>query len=582
MVVNLKWDEGKRKKIQNIVADLMPNLKHFNIFVFEQYKTFIMKIFTSSLLLLCGFIVTSLAQAPASFSYQGVLRDNSGNILANHTAAFRFSLRSFNPLGLIVYRETNNLTTNAFGLFSTAIGTGTVVAGDINTINWTAGSMFLQVEVDVANGSNYTDMGTSQLLSVPYAMHSTTSENIELPFHDTIYDAQDAFYVYNDGNGGGLVGVVGTGDQMGNYVAAVKGIALPSFSNTAGIGVSGQINSYNGIGVKGYNQSGWGMWGETDYGTAIRAEANSGKALWAESTDGDAGYFYSENGYALTTEGGWTGIGTTQPAAPLHVWSDGNLWDLDLSGSYGDFYVGQNGYGLRVGVAIGGGGAGDVRIRAFHGTGRLILGGFQRDAITIEDQPIGVRIGNNYPINSSEALRVENTGILGGIAVRGVANNSGAGYGIGGYFEGYTTGVYGEATTPNTGYGVYGLSNQPNGAAVYAYSGGNGAAALDIANGPLKVSGSNPVAFVVNNANSSCINYQIPGDGIVLLIDNPYCNNDPNAMLFITNRNNWWSIVDAVVGVSYSSYYNKWYIHDTEIGEDIGCGSEFNVLVIKQ
>ncbi len=539
-----------------------------------------MKQFLLLLLVNCPLlIVNCFSQSPASFSYQGVLRDNSGNIMANQTAALRFSLRSFSPLGLIEYRETQSLTTNSFGLFSAAIGTGTVVAGDINTIDWAAGNMFLQVEVDPANGTNYTDMGTSQLLSVPYSMHSQTTEKIELPFHDTIYDPQDAFYVYNDGDGGGLVGVVGTGGQMGNYVTAVKGIAIPSFSNTAGIGVSGQINSYNGIGVKGYNQSGWGMWGETDYGTAIRAEANSGKALWAESTDGDAGYFYSQNGYALITEGGWTGIGTTQPAAPLHVLSDGNAWNLDNLGNYGDLFVGQGGYGLRVGVAIGGGGAGDVRIRSFLGTGNLILGGFQRDAITISDNPIGVSIVNAYPINSSEALRVENTGILGGIGIRGIANQSGAGVGTGGYFEGYSTGVYGEGLS-TYGNGVFGWSNQTNGAALYGSTSGNGAAALELNNGVMKVSGTNPTAFVVT-AQTGVNMTALPSTRLAVIIDSPHCNNDPNAIILVTNRNDLYVDIDVVFGVYYYSGIGKWVIIDTE-SEDVVNGAGFNVLVIKQ
>lgn len=532
-----------------------------------------MKHIFSLLFSACCLLLTtySNAQSPASFSYQGVLRDASGNFLASQNASLRFNLRSFSQFGLIVYQETQSVTTNQFGLFSVLIGTGTVISGDINTIDWAAGSMFLQVEVDPAGGTNYTDMGTTQLVSVPYSMHSLTSKNIELPFSDTINDAQDAFYVYNDGNGGALVGVVGTGDQMGNYVTAVKGIALPSFSNSAGIGVSGQINSWNGIGVKGYNQSGWGIWGETDYGTAIRAEANTGRALWAESTDGDAAYLYSQNGYPLITEGGWVGLGTTQPAASLHVWSDGNSWDLNSTTNYGDFYVGQNGYGLRVGVAVGGGGAGDTRIRSSHGTGKLILGAFQRDAITIDDEAIGVTIVNDFPLNTSEALRVQNTSILGGIGVRGIANQSGAGWGTGGYFEGYSTGVYGEGMGPY-GNGVYGWSAQANGAALYGATNGSGAAALELNNGAMKVSGTNPTAFMVTQtvSNSACI------------IDSPHCNGDPNAIILITNRGLG---IPCCTGYDFSCslYYANgyWFIYDTD-ELFVPVGTEFNVLVIKK
>lgn len=116
-----------------------------------------------------------MAQVPQAFNYQAVARDASGNILASQTIGLKLIIHQSSSSGTIVYSETFSPTTNQFGLFTVGVGTGTVVTGTFATINWSSGLYWLQVQMDPAGGTSYTDMGTSQLLSVPFAMYANNS-----------------------------------------------------------------------------------------------------------------------------------------------------------------------------------------------------------------------------------------------------------------------------------------------------------------------------------------------------------------------------------------------------------------------
>lgn len=126
----------------------------------------------SSFLLLATFL---FAQSPQQFNYQGIARDNGGNVLANQNIGLQISLRSGSPTGTIEFQETHSVTTNQFGLFNIKVGNGTVVSGAMNAISWGGNTHFMQVEMDASGGTTYSDMGTSQLLSVPYALYAETS-----------------------------------------------------------------------------------------------------------------------------------------------------------------------------------------------------------------------------------------------------------------------------------------------------------------------------------------------------------------------------------------------------------------------
>lgn len=112
------------------------------------------------------------AQAPDMFNYQAVARNSNGTIIPNQAIGIRFTIHDGSPSGTNVYQETQTQTTNSLGLFTAAIGGGTVVTGTIASVNWSSGSKYLEVEIDPTGGTTYTITGTSQLLSVPYALSS--------------------------------------------------------------------------------------------------------------------------------------------------------------------------------------------------------------------------------------------------------------------------------------------------------------------------------------------------------------------------------------------------------------------------
>jgi len=115
------------------------------------------------------------AQAPDRMSYQAVVRNSSGALVANQAIGMRIRILQGSTTGTAVYAETHTTTSNANGLVTLTIGSGTLDAGNLATINWANGPYFIQTETDLTGGTNYTITGTSQLLSVPYALYAESS-----------------------------------------------------------------------------------------------------------------------------------------------------------------------------------------------------------------------------------------------------------------------------------------------------------------------------------------------------------------------------------------------------------------------
>ncbi|MBJ05492.1 MAG: hypothetical protein CMP65_06325, partial [Flavobacteriales bacterium] len=119
--------------------------------------------------------VVLLAQAPESFSYQTVIRDANWAVLGNQSVGIKISIIEGQPNGVAIYEETHQSQTSQIGLVNLAVGGGTVVSGTFSSIDWGVNSYFIQVAVDVTGGTNYVEMGTTQLRSVPYALYAKTS-----------------------------------------------------------------------------------------------------------------------------------------------------------------------------------------------------------------------------------------------------------------------------------------------------------------------------------------------------------------------------------------------------------------------
>jgi hypothetical protein len=118
------------------------------------------------------------AQAPEKMSYQALVRDASDALITNQAVGMQISILQGSATGTAVYEETQTPSTNANGLVSLEIGTGTVVSGDFSTIDWANDTYFIKTETDPTGGTTYTITGTSQLMSVPYALHAKTAESV--------------------------------------------------------------------------------------------------------------------------------------------------------------------------------------------------------------------------------------------------------------------------------------------------------------------------------------------------------------------------------------------------------------------
>ena len=128
------------------------------------------KLFTL-LALVITFIAT--AQAPQGFNYQATVRNSSGALIINQNVLFKFNVRQNSMTGAIVYSENQTVTSDDLGQVNLVVGQGTPTTGTFSTINWANGSYYLGIELNT--GTGYVAMGTTQLLSVPYALYANSA-----------------------------------------------------------------------------------------------------------------------------------------------------------------------------------------------------------------------------------------------------------------------------------------------------------------------------------------------------------------------------------------------------------------------
>ncbi|GAA4976398.1 hypothetical protein GCM10023315_28980 [Algibacter aquimarinus] len=110
-------------------------------------------------------------------SYQAIVRASDNTLLTSANVSLKILIRQSSPTGTIVYEETHSERTNSNGLVSLEIGTGNSVQGNFSAIPWEQSTYFAETQVDVTGSSNYSLIGVSQLLSVPYALHAKSAES---------------------------------------------------------------------------------------------------------------------------------------------------------------------------------------------------------------------------------------------------------------------------------------------------------------------------------------------------------------------------------------------------------------------
>ena len=159
--------------------------------------------------------VTTTTQVPEKMSYQAVVRNAANQLVINQNVGVKFSILKSSATGAVVYAETQNSTTNSNGLFTTNIGSGTVISGSMASINWANDVYFIKSEIDLAGGSNYTITGTQQLLSVPYALNAKNG-------------------IPNGGTANQVLAKVDATDYNTQWVTPSGGTSLPAQTGNAG------------------------------------------------------------------------------------------------------------------------------------------------------------------------------------------------------------------------------------------------------------------------------------------------------------------------------------------------------------
>lgn len=337
----------------------------------------------------------TMAQSPDAFNYQAVARDASGNVLANQSLGIRVSLHNGSASGTVDYSELFAPTTNEFGLFTLSIGTGTSVTGQFDTLHWDVAQYWLQVEMDPAGGVAYTDMGSSQLLSVPYAMYASKG----------VWEKEGTSAVYLDGRVGiGTITPTATldvvrDDNNTNSQIWVKQIG----TGDASIG----FNTPSGS---------WGIANDQD---------DFGKLKIGNSA------FASSSPLMTFAQSGHIGIGTTNPTAlsKFHVASNnrhaGYFTSDSVSGSTRVVYAEYTGNDYDASAVYG-----KSKPADYYGYGGFFVGGY----CGVSGESIGTAIG-------------------GYVGVRGYASSTtGSAYGVFGNATA-TTGIpYGVYCSGNGGY----------------------------------------------------------------------------------------------------------------------------------
>ncbi|MEG1585594.1 MAG: DUF1566 domain-containing protein [Bacteroidales bacterium] len=184
-------------------------------------------------------IIDLSATVPELMSYQAIIRDVQGNILCETPVDIRISIEKGNG-GHTVYTETHSVVTNMNGLLTVEIGRGTS-SSSLSDIDWGKDSYFIKLEIDWERNGNYSIIGSSQLLSVPYALHAKTAEQIiNTTPHDTLTesDSENTHYVGEPYEGGIIVWL--DKSKKHGLIAGLENLSISTVWSTNALSMIGE------------------------------------------------------------------------------------------------------------------------------------------------------------------------------------------------------------------------------------------------------------------------------------------------------------------------------------------------------
>ena len=404
--------------------------------------------FTFSLLYVCAI---AQAQAPQQINYQGVARNAAGQPMTNQSIRVRLSIRDSSATGPVLYTETRALTTNQFGLFITAINSAGAsnVTGNFTTIDWAAANKFIQVEIDPTGGTSFTDLGSTQLLSVPFALHA--ANGFRLPYAATLSIPADALLkLANSGTTGTEGALQATSASQAANATAIRATISSTTPGNLSSALRGINRSTNleGIGVWGsHDGGGRGVYGTTNSGAGIYGEAiTSGIGVHGRSSTGISGQFINSNASNATPTLQANSNGSNTSFNSINT-GLGNAAVLNISNPASNSQVleiSTNGTGSGITVQMSNAASGARAIDITHGGNgpglfATSVGGIAVWGITSSISAAGV-IGDN---TFGEAVVGRNRGGNGVGAV--VGRNDSAGYGVRGFNTKTGIGVLGQA-----------------------------------------------------------------------------------------------------------------------------------------
>jgi len=184
------------------------------------------------------FFIAAFTQAPQGFNYQAVVRDTDGDIIADSPVGVQISIIKDAPDGTVEFVEEHTVSSNAYGLITLVVGSVNTV--DFANLNWAGNDYFIQIDIDVDGGTDYVEMGTSQLISVPYALHARTAEaaynaltavSAESALTAVSAETAETAESVTDGSGSGLDADLLDG-QDGSYYLNASNIDAGTLSTT--------------------------------------------------------------------------------------------------------------------------------------------------------------------------------------------------------------------------------------------------------------------------------------------------------------------------------------------------------------